>query len=217
MKCPHCLVEFHPECEEIQLGNDIDELWFIYKYQCPSCERMILYLVNKSWNQAFASVPGYLEEKQKILIYPRGSSRPPLPEEVPKEFVEDYKKACLVLTDSPEASAALSRRCLQRLLREKAMVNPSNLYEEIEAVLPELPSHLTEMLHMVREIGNFAAHPNKSEKTGEILPVEPEEAEWNLEVLEELFDFYFVQPERIKKRKDIIFKKKKEVRSGKSK
>jgi hypothetical protein len=31
--------------------------------------------------------------------------------------------------------------------------------------------------------------------------VEPGEAEWNLDVLEALFDFYFVQPELLKKKR----------------
>mgnify|MGYP007086314222 FL=1 len=30
--------------------------------------------------------------------------------------------------------------------------------------------------------------------TGEIIPVEPHEAEWNLEVLDMLFDFCYIQP-----------------------
>lgn len=41
----------------------------------------------------------------------------------------------------------------------------------------------------MRNIGNFAAHPLKDTSTGEILPVEAGEAEWNLETLEALFDF----------------------------
>ena len=57
-----------------------------------------------------------------------------------------------------------------------------------------LPSYLGESIDAVRNIGNFAAHPTKSQRSGEILDVEPGEAEWNLEVLESLFDFYFVQP-----------------------
>ncbi len=36
----------------------------------------------------------------------------------------------------------------------------------------------------VRVIGNFAAHPIKSKSTGEIVDVEPGEAEWNLNTLE---------------------------------
>ena len=46
----------------------------------------------------------------------------------------------------------------------------------------------------MRNIGNFATHPLKNTNSGEIIDVEPEEAEWNLEVLESLFDFYYVQP-----------------------
>jgi len=53
-------------------------------------------------------------------------------------------------------------------------------------------------------IGNFSAHPLKSQKSGEILPVEPAEAEWTLDVLEALFDFYFVQPAIISKKKDVL-------------
>ncbi|GAI14701.1 unnamed protein product, partial [marine sediment metagenome] len=136
-------------------------------------------------------------------------NRPPVPPEVPKEFVEDYTEACVVLMDSPKASAALSRRCLQYLLREIAKVNPGNLSNEIQEVIDsnKLPSHLTESIDAVRNIGNFAAHPIKSEKTGEIVPVEPGEAEWNLDVLESLFDFYFVQPAVIKRKREALNKK----------
>jgi len=34
----------------------------------------------------------------------------------------------------------------------------------------------------------------KSQSTGEVLEVEPGEAEWLLDVLEGLFGFYFVEP-----------------------
>jgi len=57
---------------------------------------------------------------------------------------------------------------------------------------------------MVRQIGNFAAHPMKSNSTGEIVPVEPEEAEWDLEVLEALFDFYYVQPKQLSDKIDTL-------------
>ena len=60
-------------------------------------------------------------------------------------------------------------------------------------------------------IGNFAAHPLKSTTTGSIVDVEPGEAEWNLDVLESLFDFYFVQPAISAKRKAELNKKLKEA------
>lgn len=65
-----------------------------------------------------------------------------------------------------------------------------------------LPSRLADDLHAVRVVGNFGAHPIKSKSTGEIVDVEPGEAEWNLDVLEALFDFYFVEPEKAKQRRD---------------
>jgi hypothetical protein len=61
-----------------------------------------------------------------------------------------------------------------------------------------------QQLHYVREIGNFAAHPSKDNKTGEIIDVEPGEAEFSLNVIEDLFDFYFVAPERLKQRRAAI-------------
>lgn len=144
-----------------------------------------------------------------LTVWPKGISRAPVPKEVPPEIVEDYKEACLVLSDSPKASAALSRRCLQNLLRTAAGVKHGDLNSEIQQVLDagKLPAQIAENIDAVRHIGNFASHPNKSNSTGEVVPVEPHEAEWNLDVLESLFDFYFVQPARAKARRDALNKK----------
>ena len=133
----------------------------------------------------------------------------PLGPEVPGDHAENYREASWVFPDSPKASAALSRRALQGLLREVGNVKPSDLSNEIEQVLKigGLPSHLADAIDAVRNIGNFAAHPVKSSNTGEIVDVEPGEAEWLLDVLEGLFDFYFVQP-AILERKRVALNKK---------
>jgi hypothetical protein len=143
------------------------------------------------------------------MVRPKAISRAPIPPEVPAAIAEDYKEACMVLSDSPKASAALRRRCLQTLLRQAASVKPADLSAEIQQVLDsgKLPSGIGENIDAVRHIGNFAAHPNKSRSTGEIVAVEPHEAEWNLDVLESLFDFYFVEPARAKARRDALNKK----------
>lgn len=128
---------------------------------------------------------------------------------LPKQYADDYDQACLVLNDSAKASAALSRRCLQYLLREKAGVKHSTLDSEIQQILDSkaLPSHLAEAVDAIRVVGNFAAHPIKSKSTGEIVDVEDGEAEWLLDTLEGLFDFYYVQPTLLQGRKDAINKK----------
>jgi hypothetical protein len=143
------------------------------------------------------------------LIRPKIANRTPVPQEVPNEFSRDYIESCLVFTDSPKASAALSRRCLQHILREKAGVKKDDLANEIQQVIDskQLPSHLAESLDAIRNIGAFAAHPIKSKSTGEIVEVEPGEADWNLDVIESLFDFYFVQPEILKRKRAALDKK----------
>jgi hypothetical protein len=216
MKCPHCAVEIHAEAMWVYLGEDSEGQWSIEQYLCPNpdCNRRIFYLVMGSQEVDFhSSLIGFDETKKRFLVHPKGSNRPPVPPQVPQKLADDYVEACIVLPDSPKASAALSRRCLQNLLREKAKVKPGNLAKEIQQVIDSktLPSHLVEVIDAVRNIGNFAAHPFKSEKSGEILPVEPTEGEWNLDVLEALFDFYFVQPAIVIKKRAALDQKLKEV------
>jgi len=152
---------------------------------CPTCRQLIIAQGDK-------------------LVWPRsGRAAPP---EVPIAIANDFREAAAVIGDSPRASAALSRRCLQSLLRDVAGVNPGDLWVEINQVLPALPSHLRE-LDAIRNVGNFAAHPNKDKQTGDVLPVEPGEAEWLLDILEGLFDHYCVAPARAKQRQAALDQK----------
>jgi len=206
MKCPHCLVEIHAEVENSFITEDVDGEWGVENYKCPnpSCKKCILYLVKIKghYSQHFGKLIFSVIE-QRIPIRPKGIARSPISKEVPPEFTQDYIEACLVLPDSPKASAALSRRCLQNILREKAKVKHKNLGREIQETLDKklFPSYIAERVDAVRNVGNFAAHPIKSKQTGEIIEVELGEAELNLDVIEALFDFYFVQPAIIAKKK----------------
>jgi hypothetical protein len=108
-----------------------------------------------------------------------------LPTDVDENFRQDYREAALTLPISPRASAALSRYCLQKLLRGKAGVKPGSLANEIKEVieLKALPSYLAGAIDAVRNYGNFAAHPLENQTTGEIIEVDTVEAEWLLEIL----------------------------------
>lgn len=216
MKCPHCLESFTEKVSTIidirkflDLGEDRDGVWKLLQVPCPACNRFIFILQRSPVGRSGVN----FVVVDSILVRPLGISRSPLSADVPKEFADDYSEACLVLLASPKASAALSRRCLQHLLREKAGVKHSDLSKEIDEVLSsgKLPSHLADGIDAIRVIGNFAAHPIKSTSTGEVVPVEPGEAEWNLDVLEGLFDFYFISPEQLKKKRDEVNKKLKDA------
>jgi len=215
MKCPHCLVDFHDVATALSVGIDVMGGWVLRRRHCPSCKRYILHLENGDLLAAGSTEQnvGLAYVDRKLMVWPQGVSRAPIPPEVPLAIAEDYKEACLVLFYSPKASAALTRRCLQNLLRQAAAVKPGDLRDEIQQVIDsgKLPSAIAEGIDAVRNIGNFAAHPNKSKSTGEVVPVEPDEAEWNLDVLESLFDFYFVQPALSAKRKAELNRKLKEA------
>jgi hypothetical protein len=142
------------------------------------------------------------------MAYPPYKSTRPLPAEVPDPYKQDFDEAAAILPISPKSSAALSRRNLQAIIHDIAGVKERDLNLEIQTIIDsgKVPSYISEELHAVRVIGNYAAHPIKATCAGEIVEVEPGEAEWNLDVLESLFDFYFVQPAINAKRKAEINK-----------
>ena len=208
MKCPHCETGIFTEpgdkyFEEIEIGSTDDKyfIWTLEYTQCPVCYKFIIYM---------ATLIDF-DDKKREMIYPKKNPYPNCPKEVPNDIAQEYTEACLILPVSPTASAAISRRCLQHFLREVVKVKSGNLIDEIKDIINtgKLPSYISEDLDAVRRIGNFAAHPIKNEQTGTILPVEPGEAEWNIKILYALFDFYCVEPDKSRKRRDELNQKQK--------
>ena len=201
MKCPHCNDGVHPSFDMCSFpkGPIGGFYWTFEHMECPSCHQAIITL---------AGFGGTSKTVPKFLVFPKGAMRPNAPPEVPQALQSDYNEACAVLPISPKASAALSRRCLQGLLTAQQF-HHHLLAQAIELALKSntLPRGVADNLDAIRHIGNFAAHPQKDSSTGEIIEVEPEEAEWNLDVLEALFDHYYVQPARAQAKRDALNKK----------
>jgi len=210
MKCPHCSTGIHATLQGAQPYTLNAEVWFASYLRCPECNKAVVFL-----NSRVIAPQGQLgrEIEPNFLAYPRNISSRPLPSEVPDPYRSDFEEAVAVLPLSPKASAALSRRNLQAILRNKAGTTKKDLFDQIEEVIAsgKVPSHIADDLHAVRNIGNFAAHEIKSKITGAIVEVEAGEAEWNLDVLESLFDFYFVEPTKAAKRKADLNKKLREA------
>lgn len=201
-KCLHCqtVVKFTSTeggVSHWMQANGTDEYLRITACQCPNCGR-----ITATIERLEPVIDQGLVARAEHVVWPMSSGRLPSPPEVPPEIAEDFNEAAIVLRHSAKASAALSRRCLQSLLKDAAKTKSKDLAKQIEEILPTLPSYIAENLDAVRTIGNFAAHEQKSKSSGSILDVEVGEAEWNLEVLESLFDFYYVRPklEREKRR-----------------
>jgi hypothetical protein len=78
-----------------------------------------------------------------------------------------------------------------------------NLAKQIDKLLNAkvLPTHIHETVDAIRGFGNFGAHPINDQTSLQIIDVEPQEAEWCLEILEALFDHFYVGPAAARKRK----------------
>jgi len=180
--------------EENHLITDTDGIWKLGKAVCPACGRMILWLINETTtNPDFHGDYPPPPKIQFRLIHPR-AMRFYCPPDTPEEIARDFKEACLVLNDSPRASAALSRRCLQNILSEIGGTKSDVLARQIDKVITSgtVPQHITQELDVIRNVGMMAAHPKKNEITGAIMPVDKEEAEWCLNILEQLLTYYLV-------------------------
>lgn len=213
MKCPHCTVTIHIDLQSrpLTLAQDEDDRTIGWEAQygiCPSCKQAIIMLRNGPGIPASNGNFLINGAQARFLVWPQSSLRP-CPTEVPPDVAADFKEASSVLHASPQASAALTRRGLQQVLRDYANTKSKDLVDQIQEVIDEghIPAALADQLDAVRVIGNFAAHPLKSKNSGAILPVEPHEAEWNLDVMEAVFDHYFVKPAQALARKAALNKK----------
>lgn len=206
--CPNCAKAIHFEASSSsaypypEAEGDEKGLGFAVTHGfCPACSNLIVLLQEGKYKKREYGGQ-LLSVISDQLLYPKCSSRLVQPE-VPDYYKEEYLEAASVLQLSPKASAAISRRLLQCVLREDLKIKKSSLANEINDFLENktVPTYLSEAIDAIRSVGNFAAHPEKDVSTGELVDVEDGEAEWLLEVLDSLFDFVFVQPKRLEERK----------------
>jgi len=211
MDCLHCGKAFHDEWALTQLNEPKpipNHTWFLRMTICPACTGETLNILRRRIHQ------GVLAARPEIdsIAYPQSTFRKPTPNEVPKEIRADYEEACKVLPISNKASAALSRRCLQAILRAHGYPQ-KDLAQQIDALLKEadpakaIPTGLRDTIDAVRNFGNFSAHPITDQTSLQIIEVESGEAEWCLDILEEMFDHYYVKPAQATERKKALNEK----------
>lgn len=183
--------------------------WRQVIWQCPSCERPSIALVETELHYVdFGHGRTLLEKPNSAvarIIWPRRTRT--AASEAPEGLRGLYEEAALILDDSPRSAAALARRALQEVLVDHLGAEGRTLEAQIDSVIDELPAAIAQALHGLRTIGNFAAHPIKSQTTGEVVDVEPGEAEWTLDILEALFLHVFVAPARLRGRLDALNEK----------
>ena len=139
------------------------------------------------------------------------------PNYIPKPLIDDYTEACLIKENSPKASATLSRRCLQGIIRDFWQVKPGRLVDEIEAIKDKTDQLTWAAIDAVRKVGNIGAHMEKDINL--IVDVDTKEAELLINLIETLFNDWYVNREERKQRLQSIVdisKEKAEVKKKNS-
>lgn len=125
------------------------------------------------------------------------------PEYIPLPLRQDYEEAYAILELSPKASATLSRRCLQGMIRDFWGVKKGRLVDEINDIEDKV-DHLTwKSIDAIRKVGNIGAHMEKDINL--IIDVEPKEAQLLIQLIEMLFEEWYIhRHERELKLKSIV-------------
>ncbi|WP_127123240.1 DUF4145 domain-containing protein [Chryseotalea sanaruensis] len=112
------------------------------------------------------------------------------PEYIPKAIRNDYEEAASILEQSPKASATLSRRCLQGIIRDFWGISKARLIDEINAIEDKVDPLTWKSIDAVRKVGNIGAHMEKDINI--IIDVDRQEAFLLIELIELLFVEWYV-------------------------
>jgi hypothetical protein len=118
------------------------------------------------------------------------SEAKPFPDYIPAQLRADYSEACLIKHKSPKASATLSRRCLQGMIRDFWGITKARLVDEIDELKTKVDPGTWNAIDSVRHVGNIGAHMEKDVNL--IVDVEPDEAGLLLWLIETLFEEWYV-------------------------
>lgn len=166
----------------------------------PACRRFTL-TADLHVSKRYPSVEAIGERLERWNLLPPSRAKT-FPSYVPQAILDDYREACLIQDLSPKASATLSRRCLQGILRDFWQVTPGYLVKEIDQIRDKVDPVTWTAIDAVRTIGNIGAHMEKDINL--IVDVDPSEAELLVGLIETLIREWYIAREERKNRMDAI-------------
>lgn len=194
---------FHSREDEVRLEGTIYGLvycsWRAISCPNPDCKKISfnLYIYTK----ILGKIDKYIKA---IQILPESEAKPQ-PDYILEAIRNDYYEACRIRDLSPKASASLSRRCLQGMIRDfwKDKIKPGRLVDEIDAIEKHVDPTTRMAIDSVRKIGNIGGHMEKDVNL--IVDIEPNEAQLLIGLIETLFeDWYVDRHEKEKRMKALI-------------
>ncbi len=165
----------------------------------PACKKLTLTAILKKAEMKYAPPRWELGDVvQRWDLLPESSAKPQ-PDYIPKPLRDDYSESCRIRDLSPKASATLSRRCLQGMIRDFCGIAKARLIDEIKELrervdTDQAPKGVThesiEAIDSVRSVGNIGAHMEKDIDL--IIEIDPGEAQLLIELIETLFEEWYV-------------------------
>ncbi len=207
--CPYCNRPCTIDENDIRTMSDwqhINAKYGFYHSQttvivCPNpeCEQQSIFLKISEFDRRNENVLG---EIHSWNLLPESEAKP-FPNYIPVQILNDYRESCLIKNKSPKASATLSRRCLQGVIRDFWKIKKGRLVDEIDALQEKIDPITWDAINSVRHVGNIGAHMEKDVNL--IIDVEPEEAGlliWLIETL--LTDWYINRHERTQRMTGLV-------------
>lgn len=179
MLCPNCGISFVIQ-NEARVGNvpmpsmeDDDQNGYeVSVFFCPECEKVVVMLhegkctfAQERYSSSRWVING---EHNASVVYPNSNMN--ISDEVPEIYAKEFVEAKNVLKYSPKASAALSRRILEKILLQKHKCLEKTLFQKVEKFLssPGIPSYLIDSIGAVRNIGNMGLIHFNIKKQGKL-------------------------------------------------
>ncbi len=196
--CPHCktkttvnkddhsITESNLYIKNADGTKSLDVIWIV----CPNteCNKLSLYaslyefkFIPSIWQRGDLIRRWTLLPDTKANVYP---------DYIPFAIRQDYEEAYTILDLSPKASATLSRRCLQGMIRDFWSVKKGRLVDEINAIEDKVDPLTWKSIDAVRKVGNIGAHMEKDINL--IIDVEPKEAQLLIQLIELLFEEWYI-------------------------
>ena len=206
-KCPHCsnFVTITNENCRRQVNEGFprskdEKHYFISTFiLCPNpnCGQASLLASLNSWkNDGYDESPlGKAYKEWQLIPEPRPRT---WPDNVPVAIRQDYSEAVLICELSPKASATLSRRCLQGIIRDVHKVNERTLAKEIDKIKDKVNEETFNIIETIRQVGNIGAHMERDISI--IIDIDPDEAQILIQLIETLIQKWYIDDPKHKQR-----------------
>lgn len=156
-----------------------DYAYMLNFHRCPQCKNITVFAVGFGSKVAGKYIP----------LSPNSNARQ-FPEYIPQAIRSDYEEACAIVNLSPKASATLSRRCLQGMIRDYWGINENNLFQSIQALQNKVPAAQWAAIDALRKLGNIGAHMESDVNL--IVDIDVGEAEKLIKLIELLLAKWYI-------------------------